>query len=339
MARLRQPLEDQFTDDQKKEIIDDYENGMTQEEIGKKFGLPRRSVMKLLKRLGIETRNNIEAQKSRFDTDFVDKVKELRTKGNTLQQIADLTNRSTSAVARVCQKFKIDEAPKINVDEKLVCDDYQFMSLNKLSDKFNISSHVVKQILLKNNIKIRDPVMSGGRTIKISEIVLPHFEDTYDWWKDAYDAYGMSSIAKFLGRSIGFVSHKLKNYCIDIKTISDRQTEFDKDELVKAYKHHGSMSKVAKRFNCTITTVSNALSAHEIIPTTASEMFCGEGNHFYGKEHSKDIKEYCKEIGTKSGKQFWIDHPEYVEVVKEKQRKYWSDITKRYEANYDLQNN
>lgn len=332
MVRSRQLLEDQFTDSQKKEIIDCYNNGMTQVQIGNKFGLPRRSIMKLLDRLGVKKRSHKEVQKSGYDDKFVEKVKDLRTSGHTMQQIADLIGRSTSAVNRICKKYNIQETSQTNVDISSVCDDYKTMSLHEIATKYNISSYAAKNILIDNGVKIRDPIMSGARKIKISDIILPNFEDSREWWCNAYEAYGMSSIAKFLNRSVGYVAHKLKSYDMKVKRISDRQIEFDKDELVRAYKYHGSMSKVAKRFNCTITTVSNVLEAKGIIPVTTSEMFSGEGNPFYGKEHPQDIKDYCKEIGAKSGKQFWIDNPEYVKVVKEKQKEYWSDVTKRYEV-------
>ena len=323
------PVHEQFTNQQKEQIKQLWKNGKTQKEIGEIFGVPRRTIMKLCEHLDLK-RNHKEAQKSKFDEKFVEEVKNLRLKGTTMEKIAEITNRSTSAVNRVCKKFNIKCSIK-DFDETKICNDYiDGGTLKGIAKSNNTTDYIIRQILVKNNIKIRKPIISGGAKIKITDINLPEFEDTKEWWEDAYIKYGMSSISKFLDRSVGYVNNKLRKHNINTQTISERCAILDKDSVVKAYSVLGSMLKVAKRFNCTITSVKNILESKNIAIAPTSEMFSGSGNPFYGKEHTEENRRKYATIGAHHGRKFWQDNPEYIEIVREKQKEIWSDLEKRH---------
>jgi len=323
-------IQDQFTSQQQEQVIALFNQSKTQKEIAKSFGVPRRTMMKLCQYLGLH-RNPHEAQKSRFDPQFVDMVTKLRTEGKTIEMIATITNRSTSAICRVLRKYDITAPPK-DIDEDSICESYRAgAGMKTIADKLDISEYFVRKILNNHNVEIRPPLLSGGHYIKIKSIDLPPFEDSKEWFKSAYAKYGMSSIAKFVNRSIGYVAGKLKHYDIPRLTISDRQLQYDRATVVQLYNELGSMSQVAKRLNSTVQTIKNILTEQKMTPKSTSEIFSGQGNPFYGKHHLESTKQFCKDAGAFGGKKFWADHPEYIEIVKQKQKKYWSDVTKREE--------
>ena len=329
MADAPVAVQNQFRDDQKTKIVELYKIGKTQEEIANEFGVSRRTIMKLCIYLGLH-KDHSQAQKSKFDPVFVEQVIKMRNEGQTIESIAQTLNRSVSAVHRViCKKQDQIKENELKLDEPLLCKKYDSMSLTDLAAEYNISVYFLKEILMHNNKLIRPPILSGGSKIKIEHIDLPEFIDTDDWWKQAYIKYGMSSIAKFLNRSVGYVAHNLRKRNIEFYSISERTMVLDRPTILAAYKELGSMSQVAKRFNCTITAIQRILKANNITPTSTSEMFTGEGNPFFGKEHPEEVRKSCAEIGSICGKKFWDDHPEYVNVVREKQKALWSDLEKR----------
>lgn len=331
MSNAPVPVMDRFSDDQKNEIRNLYANGKTQEEIANVFGVPRKTIMKLCIKIGLH-KDHRECQKSKFNDKFKEDVLMLRSNGKSINGISELLHRSTSAVHRVIQKCG-DNMPSSSIDEKSICDDYvNNMNMLKIAKKYNISTCCVKKTLLKNNVKIRSPLLTCDRSkIRIESIILDPFVNSKDWWNDAYLKYGMSSIAKFLNKSVGYVSHNLRKHNIKILSISESLSTVDHTETLRLYKELGSMSKVAKRLNCSITSVRNILDKHGIQPASVSEMFSGSGNPFYGKEHPDDVKVKCIEIGSEFGSKFWQNHPEYVEIVKEKQKLIWSDVEKRHQ--------
>lgn len=324
------PIEQQFSDEQKQSISEQYVAGKTQAELARQFGVPRRSMMKLCVRLGLH-KTHSEAQKSKFADGFVEEVSKLRSEGKTIHQIADIIGRSTSAIHRACKNSGI-EVPTSTVDERSLCECYiAGETFKQLAKSYSISTYIVKQILLKHDIQVRPAIVGGGAKIKITSIDLPPFEDTPEWFAAAYVKYGMSSIAKFVGRSIGYVGHKLRRYGIQLKTISERGLVLDRQAVLASYQELGSMQKVARRFNCTIQAIKNILTDHDITPRSASEILSGAGNPFFGKQHSEETRQSCAEIGAYYGTKFWQDHPEYIEVVKVKTKEYWSDAQRRYE--------
>lgn len=96
-------------DKQCDDMVELYRSGKTQKEIGDIYGLPRRSVMKILARLGVH-KSHADAQKSRFDPGFVEFVLKHRSKGKSIEEIAFNAGRSASAVHRVLQR-KNDNKP------------------------------------------------------------------------------------------------------------------------------------------------------------------------------------------------------------------------------------
>lgn len=324
------PIEQQYSDEQKQSIREQYAAGKTQAELATQFGIPRRSMMKLCVRLGLH-KTHKEAQKSKFADGFVEQIARLRGEGKTLQEIAGITQRSTSAIHRATQRAGVDK-PTTIFDEKSICERYvSGDNLRKIAKSNNTSVYFIKMILLRNKINLRKSVASGGSKIKIVDIDLPPFVDNADWFAEAYVKYGMASIAKFVGRSVGYVGHKLRRYGIQLKTISERGLMLDRPSVINAYQELGSMQKVAKRFNCTNQAIRNILSDGHVVLRTASEILSGPGNPFFGKQHSDETRALCARIGAYHGAKFWEDHPEYIEIVKAKATEYWSDMQRRYE--------
>lgn len=329
MGQAPVPIHEKFSDEQKNQVRIWFEEGKTQKQIGELLGVPRRTIGKLFAHLGL-SRDHKEAQKSRFDPEFVEKVRELREQGKSIPDIARITARSWSAVGRVIKKYEIDKG-QVAVDRRAICEEYERGdNMHKIANKHKISTYVVKKVLLDSEVRLRKPrVSGGGRRKEIFEIDLPPYEETPEWYEKAYKRYGITSIANFIERSPGYVSHKLRKFGIGLVTISERNQKLDYDQILESYKSLGSMSKVATRFNCTIEAVKQILLKNNVVPTPTSEMFAGVGNPFYGQKHEEETRRRCAEIGAVFGKRFWAEHPEYVEVVRKKQKEIWSDLEKR----------
>tara|TARA_R110000868_G_scaffold118613_6_gene314558 strand:- start:1060 stop:1761 length:702 start_codon:yes stop_codon:yes gene_type:complete len=105
------PVPDQFTQQQKDEIVELWKNGFTQSELAIKYQIPRRTMMKLCNYLGLKrtTREVTEicGFKSEYDTpENVAILREFRETHN-LVQLAAKIGCSTSAAHRLCVKYDI----------------------------------------------------------------------------------------------------------------------------------------------------------------------------------------------------------------------------------------
>ena len=331
MAQAPVPVHRQFTEEQKTQVRIWFKEGKTQKEVGELLGKPRRTIGKLFKYLELH-RNQKEAQKSRFDPDFVEKVRELRGNGVTINEIARITRRGSSSVHRVLDKFEV-EKPGLGIDlDELRADYKSGKSVANLAAKYRTSTYTICKLFRDNNIQIRESLFDfSGRKQRKREVDLPAFRDNKDWFYNAYivKRYSMSEISEFLGRSVGYISGKLTKYEISSRSISEGVRELDYDQILKSYEALGSMSKVASRFNCTVEAVKRILLKNDVVPTPTSEMFSGDGNPFYGKRHDEETRRRCAEVGAVFGRRFWVEHPEYVEVVRKKQREIWSDLERR----------
>jgi GNAT superfamily N-acetyltransferase len=325
------PVHERFSEEQKDQVKKWFEEGKTQKEIGELLGEPRRTIGKLFSYLGLQ-RDQKQAQKSKFDPDFVEKVRELRAQGKSIPDIARITERGTSSVQRVLRKYKIQK-PDLSIDPKQLELDYKSgKTLENMAKQYNTSTFTIRKIMRENNIIIRKPIVPfAGRKQRRTIIDLPNFMDNKEWFRHAYieKRYSMSEIAEFVNKSVGYVSGKLSKYGIAARSISEGVRELDYDQVLASYGVLGSMSKVAARFNCTVEAVKRVLLKYDVVPVSTSDMFSGVGNPFYGRKHDEETRRRCAEVGAVFGRRFWLEHPEYVEVVRKKQKEIWSDLERR----------
>ena len=352
------PVRDQFTQEQKEEVKSLFKQKKTQKEIAEKFGVPRRTIMKLFKHLGLK-RDHKQAQKAieQKNPQLVETVKMLRAKGHSIPQTVSIINSkfelpatSNSAVGRICAKFDLKSLRQQyidSVDYQAAGVDYNSgMNLKQVSDKYNISTATISSRLSKIGIRIRQPLLPPSLNNKghkkqrsIEQISLPKFVDSKEWFSHAYNKYGYSTpeIAKYLTyilnikRTPGYVTSKLSRYGISLRSVSDSIRIYEPEGVLSDYKELGSASKVANKIGCSTQNVLNILRNNNITPTPVSEMFSGDSNPFFGQTHSDEVKQLCRKIGSYYGKKFWVDNPEYIEVVRLKQKLIWSNLEKRAE--------
>lgn len=326
-------LMERFSQEQLDDMVSLYEDGKTQKEIADKYGIARRSVMVIFNKLEVRKKSHTEVQKSRFDPVFVDNVLAYRSEGKSIEGIAAITNRSVSAVHRVLRK-KGDNKPKkkYEIDIKAIIAAYESgQTINKISVKMGISSIKILNALRESGIAIREPAVLGGGS-KPQEIDLPEFDDTEFWWINAYANYGVPALSKFTGGTRYWVRKRLRELGINKMTLSERMAKLDHKQLLNDYEELGSMSLVARKHRCTIQAIKNHLLDEGVKINTSSEMFSGAGNPFFGKRHPQDIADNCRKIGSVAGAKFWEENPEYAEVVKQKNKEIWADLTKRRDA-------
>lgn len=333
------PIEKQFTDAQKQQIKDLYNSGKIHREIAGQFGVSRRTITKLCARLGLH-KSPSAAQKSKRDPLVEQKVISLRQSGLTLKDITEEVGLTISSINRICKKYNIVN-PTSKLDDAEIKRLYESgMGQNKLVEKFGVSGAAISKSLNRSNVTRRDPIINSIFKPK-KEIILPPFVDTKEWFLNAYITkhYGMGSISNFVTRSVGYVSHKLKQYGIPIRSISDGNRQYEKDYVVKVFLEcKQNISLTARTIGCDSKVVREATREAGYKPVDTSIKFVGPGNPFYGQKHAEDTVELCTKIGAENGIKFWQDHPEYVEIVRQKAIQYWADPTKRLEDSVRVAN-
>lgn len=326
------PLLEQFTPEQQTNILRLHAAGESQKEIAGRYSVPRRTIMKLLEKLGAPKKTPSGAQRSRLDLEFIRQVTSLRACGMTLEDIAAATSRSISAVHRVLCRYGDNKPPKsAGPNPTAICAEYEAgTTIAKLATRYGVSSITISQILRDSNIKIRDPIIPGGGA-KQRAVELPVFEDTQQWWIEAHAKYGTPSLASFVGWTKHKVRKRLRDLGISKMSLTERARCLDPAKVLEDYQSLGNMTLVAKKHRCTVQAIKNHLSATGISIRQTSEIFAGDDNPFAGEQHSKEIATYCREIGAAAGAKFWLDHPEYIEVVRAKNKQLWTDLNRRRE--------
>jgi len=328
MGSVPVPVHETFSKSDKERVRAWFGEGKTQAEIGVLLGVPRRTVGKLFRHLGL-SRSRSGAQRSRFDPEFVRRVVSLRGRGLTVSRIAEDTDRSVAAVGRVLKKHEVKVAVD-GIDRAVICREYgSGDSMHVVASRHGVSTYVVRKVLVEGGVPVRKPRMVRKRRSESVPTDLPPYEDTEEWFRNAYCRYGMPAIASFIGRGVGFVDYRLRKYGIEKVSISRRNQRLDRGAVLGAYRAVGSMSRVAARFGCTVEAVKRILVGEGVRPDAVSEMFSGGGNPFHGRRHVEETRRYCAEVGAVFGRKFWEDHPEYVEVVRRKQSELWSDLDRR----------
>jgi len=181
-------VKDRFTQIQKEEIIKLFYQNKTQGEVAKQFDVPRRTMGKLFKHLGLKRtpkQAGIIKNKSVLDNcKVVSKIRELRST-HTLDQIASIVGGSRGAVQRICTKHMIE------LDREI------FAQIQSLKMK-------------KAWTEEKRQVISGSNIPKLNDKI---------WLEIKYHKLNMSmgEIARMLGTGVGTVSHHIKRHNIPLK--------------------------------------------------------------------------------------------------------------------------
>lgn len=157
------PVNDRFSDSDKALIRNLFDSGLTQKEIADKSGVPRRTIMKLCKVLGL-SRSTSDAgyigTKSDLDKpDILKRIADLRSSGKSLSEIVSSVGGSVSAISRLCNKYGILPQPK-PYDYTKIAEEYEAgCTLTRLSEKYGISVESIDRKLNRMGVKLRPPIM------------------------------------------------------------------------------------------------------------------------------------------------------------------------------------
>jgi hypothetical protein len=162
--------------------------------------------------------------------------------------------------------------------------------------------------------------------------------DSFTWFDQQYNQkyLGMSAIAGLIGRSVGFVSGKLKEYGIERRSHKQAMAKFRKRPVIEWLQEHyidqqWSIEKCAAKANCSWETIFEALRDDGFQIRDASEQHRGELNEFYGRIHTKETRKHCAAVGAKAGAEYWVTGD--VEAKKRLQSELtklsWSDPARR----------
>ena len=187
MGQAPTPISEQFSIEQKDQIKSLWELGQTQQQIADKFGVPRRTIMKLCAHLGLKrTPKEASTIKSPLDKpEIVEKIKTLRNT-HSLDEIVEIVGGSVSAVHRLCEKHNI------KLDKEL------FAAIQGERMKAAWTPEKREEI-------------SGSKYPQLNDL---------DWLKEHYIDKDMSmgEIARSIGAPLMSVSHHLRKHGIAVKS-------------------------------------------------------------------------------------------------------------------------
>lgn len=326
----------QFTDAQKKQVETLFNENMSQDDIARTMGVSRPTIKKLLTGLGLKRSVSEAGKMAHGKTDEeVQRVRELRVAGKTITEVASELNSSIAAIGRIVKKHDL----YYDRDLSQVAREYQDGSnYNELATKYGVSTYTIAKELKKSGVAARSgaAVYTGISRPQELPDLMP-YQDTAEWYRHAYidNKCSMPMIIRFIKettsekKSVGSIAGKLAKYGIKLRSVSESTIRIDHNAVIEAYSRLNSMSKVAIEIGCTVQHVKNILTANHIDISTTSEIMSGEGNPFYGQCHTQETKKQCAAMGAIHGSKFWLDNPEYVEVVRTKQKALWADLEKR----------
>lgn len=110
-------IDDKYDESVKNEIRMMFNNGITQKEIGEILEIPRRTIGKLCKKMGLSRSRkdtaNLVLKSDLDDPEIINKIADWR-KEYSLSEIAMKLSSSISAVQRICKKYNIDVPENFN---------------------------------------------------------------------------------------------------------------------------------------------------------------------------------------------------------------------------------
>ena len=162
--------------------------------------------------------------------------------------------------------------------------------------------------------------------------------DNEEWFRDQYDIQGQGtpSIAKLLGRSVGFVCGRLERYGITIKSHKTAMAKFTKRPTQDWLEHHyvvlsWSIQQCADEFGTSFEAILEALRQYGITERSSAEQHQGALNEFFGKQHTQETRQLCAEAGARAGKEYWTtgDIEAKKELCSIASQHTWSDPERR----------
>lgn len=149
--------------------------------------------------------------------------------------------------------------------------------------------------------------------------------------KQLSSKYGVSQV--IIHKHLKRMQTKMRDPAVHgFKGAPPKKSKPSHQAIIDDYELLGSMSKVAAKYGYSVAGIRLILEKNGIEIRSTSEVLTGDGNPFFGQTHPDHIKKLCKEVGSVAGRKFWEDNPDYILIVKEKQRALWADIEKRKES-------
>lgn len=269
----------------------------------------------------------------------------------------------------------------MNITERnaLIRDDYCTMTLEELSAKYGISKTQLSRICsglnksysskpdwvdaeLMSGVTPRDIAVKAGipigtvrfwkRQLKTSDkpkakktitpTVLTGW-DNKDWFVDQYitKKQGIPTIQKLIGKSVGFISDKLKEYGIERRShkesmgLHKKSNRPSREWCIEHYVNKGwSIQKCSKELKLSDDTIINILNEFNIVLRDKSQQHIGELNSFFGKSHTEETRLFCAQKGSKYGKAYWStgDIETKKKLTQQISKEFWADPIKRSEA-------
>lgn len=256
-------------------------------------------------------------------------IVKLYKNGEKQNNIASQFNCSRSLIGKIVRQAnacKYSNDDKIRIPPKILNKVKQLyksgLQIDKIASKLKKSKNSIYRIIKHLGLSRKQPISDED----IQEIIR------------LYPKYTLKQLAKKFKRDSKTIRNILVSNSIEIRkpilintSLDKISNRYDHDKIIKLYKSGESITKIAKSVGCAHETVRLILIKNNIKIRSNSEQFSGGGNPFYGKKHPDNVVKKCKEIGSKAGKEFWNEHPEYREIVKEKQKELWENPERRKE--------
>lgn len=256
--------------------------------------------------------------------------------GETMTSIKERTGISCSQLSRI---FK-----EAGVQRKKYELDLKFFEENKHKSKRQISEETgitIKRVTHLWKIAYGKPLTKGKTDFTgCVPTVDPKLLYDRNWLVEQYveKRLGTPTIAKMIATKASKVILQIKTFGIELRTVksamSDKERRPNREWLQTHYIDlQWSISKCAEEYNCSFDSIYAALRDHNIPIRSAKEQHMGELNEFYGQTHDEVTVDYCREIGAKYGREYWLtgDVETKIEQVRLRAKEIWADPKKRLE--------
>ena len=197
-----------------KQICEEYKRGKSAKKIHKEYAIHTGVLKRFLIRLGVQIRSHEEVQRL-IPKSLHKSICERYLKGESSTKISKSIGFGERAIINIIKEKGIEIRGVVVIQnllplQKVICDRYiKGESMNNIANEFNISTTPIKNILVKNKVKLRTSEESC-RAIELK------------YWKAICNLYeqgkGLEPIAKEYGVSVNVIQRILKKNNIDIRT-------------------------------------------------------------------------------------------------------------------------
>lgn len=250
--------------EQSEEIISLYKQGYSIRRVADMFDVSYNMVWRILYSHGIKMRE----KNSKSDVwNHVSNIKKMYSEGRYLSEICDIFGVTSDTIRRILVESGVEIKKNYKCKSEVwdhakeIIDMYlDGLTMDKISNFFDVNLVTIKRILIDNDIKIRNAGYNGGR----------YKSEVWNSKEEILDLYKQGNSTEYIGNQFGVSRNTINSI---LNSIKERGVEINKpkskvwlhsEEILYLYKQGYSTYKIGKKFSVSGSTISNILKEHGV---------------------------------------------------------------------------